>query len=163
MGRRVTGIVAGIMTAAAIAACSSGNGGGSTSGVVQLPSINIAKPDAQITVDGAPIPGLDQSQIGCTRGSGLIASTGTSGTTVSAASVTLQIADTDPPSLSLFSFMADGTEYEAGSETGKDTASVTVSGDRFTVTGSADPTEPATTPAPTKQFEASLTCSKTGN
>lgn len=106
-----------------------------------------------ITVDGQPIPGLDQSKVGCSRGDGRIFSDGPE-PAASDPGLILVAEDSNPPQLDYYSFKMGGVLYTAKAGK-KGDGTVSVSGDRFTVTGTAQSVDP---PVVDKPFEISLTC-----
>ncbi|MCH5641821.1 MULTISPECIES: lipoprotein LpqH [unclassified Gordonia (in: high G+C Gram-positive bacteria)] len=111
---------------------------------------------AQVWVEGQPIPGLDETNLWCTRSSrsSTFALTGTAtsdGETVFSADLT----NTQHPRLVKTVFEIDGVRYVTDPTRSRGSAEVEINGDKITVTGVAVDAETRTT---SKAYQAEFSC-----
>jgi ipoprotein LpqH len=114
--------------------------------------------DVSVKVDGAEVAGLDTSSIQCLKANGKI----TAGSSDASSGLGLVMTDEATPKVESLGIMADGVTLAvsqmAGAELGS--AEVTVDGDTYTVTGTAQGTDTANpTEILEKDFEIVITCS----
>lgn len=105
---------------------------------LDLPSVDVgAAGNATIEVDGKPLEGVDLSQVGCGRTGELINIGGAGGDRISGFGAVLK--DAEPPTVESVAFTFDGQAYGVTSMMGMTmgSATVTVDGDTYTITGTA--------------------------
>lgn len=157
-GRRSVCGVAVTLTAGAllVAGCSDEASVGAPSTPATIANIDLPEP-AQVWVEGEPIPGLDETNLWCTRPDGA-ATFRLKGTDTSGDGTEMFVTDltnSNPPQLVRTTFEIDGVRYVTEQDRNRGSAEVEVNGNTYTVTGVA---VDADTHTVSKAYEAVFGC-----